>query len=80
MLGSKDERALWRSRVRGTDVGTCASLVGALLGLFTGAGSLLRGLGGPACRSLSLIMGLDSYPFGISSGWCLRAWRQVSSF
>lgn len=76
MLGSKDEQP-WRGRVRETDVGTCASLVGALLGLFTGTRSLL---GGPACCNLNLIMGLDSYPFGISSGWCLRGCRQVSSF
>lgn len=36
MLGSKDEQAPWRGRVRETDMGTCANLVGALLGLFTG--------------------------------------------
>lgn len=68
MLGSKDEQAPWRGRVRETNMGTCANLVGVLLGLFTGTGSLLGDLGGPACRNLNLIMGLDGYPFGISSG------------
>lgn len=68
MLGSKNEQAPWRGRVRETDMGTCANLVGALLELFTGSGSLLGGLGGSACRNLNLIMGLDGYPFGISSG------------
>lgn len=52
------------------------SLVGSLLGVCTEAGALFGDLRGSAYSNLNFIMGFDVYPFGISSGCCLRGWMK----